>query len=241
MRHEKRPALEMRKISFEVNYTKHAEGSCLVKVGDTWVLCTASIDDRVPPFLRNKGQGWITAEYNMLPRATTERVMRDIVKGKQSGRTLEIQRLISRSLRAALNLEMLGERMITIDCDVLQADGGTRTAAINGGYVALQIALRALNKRGLLHRMPVIRHVSAISVGIVNGQVLVDLNYSEDSNADVDANFVYTSDDKFVEVQYTGEKGTFDNETMFKMLEAAKTSCIEIMQQQKIAIAAAIL
>ena len=230
----------MREISFEINYTKHAEGSCLVKVGDTWVLCTASIDERVPPFLRNKGQGWITAEYNMLPRATHERVTRDIVKGKQSGRTLEIQRLISRSLRAALNLQLLGERQITIDCDVLQADGGTRTAAINGGYVALQIALRSLNKSGLMHRIPILRHVSAISCGVVKGDVLVDLDYNEDSNADVDANFVFTSENKFVEVQYTGEKNTFDQETMIKMLDAAKSSCLEIIEKQKAAIAAAV-
>lgn len=230
----------MREISFEINYTKHAEGSCLVKVGDTWVLCTASIDERVPPFLRNKGQGWITAEYNMLPRATHERVTRDIVKGRQSGRTLEIQRLISRSLRAALNLQLLGERQITIDCDVLQADGGTRTAAINGGYVALQIALRSLNKSGLMHRIPILRHVSAISCGVVKGDVLVDLDYNEDSNADVDANFVFTSENKFVEVQYTGEKNTFDQETMIKMLDAAKSSCLEIIEKQKAAIAAAV-
>ena len=236
MRHNQRTALQMRDVSFEINYTKHAEGSCLVKIGDTWVLCTATIDERIPPFLRNKGQGWITAEYNMLPRATHERVPRDIVKGKQSGRTLEIQRLISRSLRASLNLQLLGERQITIDCDVLQADGGTRTAAINGGYVALQIALRSLN----MHRMPILKHISAISCGVVRGDVLVDLDYNEDSNADVDANFVFTSDNKFVEVQYTGEKNTFDKETMIKMLEAAKTSCIEIIEKQKAAIKEAI-
>ena len=240
MRLNNRLAKQMRHISFEVNYTKHAEGSCLVKVGDTWVLCTASIDERVPPFLRNKGQGWITAEYNMLPRATHERVQRDVVKGKQSGRTHEIQRLISRSLRAALNLSLLGERQITIDCDVLQADGGTRTAAINGGYVALQIALRSLNKSGLMHRMPILRHVAAISCGVVNGEVLVDLNYHEDSNADVDANFVYTSDNKFVEVQFTGEKTTFDQESMFKMLELSKIACSDIIEKQKTAIAEAI-
>ena len=240
MRNSKRQHLEMREISFEVNYTKYAEGSCLVKCGNTWVLCTASVDDRIPHFLRNKGQGWISAEYNMLPRATHERVTRDIVKGKQGGRTLEIQRLISRSLRAALNLELLGERQITIDCDVLQADGGTRTAAINGGYVALQIALRSLMARGLMHRMPIVRHVSAISCGVVNGEVLVDLDYIEDSNADVDANFVLTSDNKFVEVQFTGEKNTFDQDTMLKMLEASKTSCLEIIEKQKAAVAAAI-
>lgn len=240
MRKDKRQLLEMRNLSFEVNYTKHPEGSCLVKCGDTWVLCTASIDEKVPPFLRNKGQGWITAEYNMLPRATHERVIRDIVKGRQSGRTLEIQRLISRSLRAALNLELLGERQITIDCDVLQADGGTRTAAINGGYVALQLALRSLNKKGLIHRMPILKHVSAISCGVVKGEVMVDLNYLEDSSAEVDANFVFTSDNKFVEVQVTGEKNTFDQDSMTKMLEASRLSCMEIIQKQKAAVAIAI-
>lgn len=239
MRLNNRLPLEHREVSFEVNYTKHAEGSCLVKFGDTWVLCTASIDDRVPPFLRNKGQGWITAEYNMLPRATNERVARDVVKGRQSGRTLEIQRLISRSLRAALNLEALGERMITIDCDVLQADGGTRTAAINGGYVALQIALRSLQKSGLLHLLPITRHISAISCGLLAGQVLVDLDYAEDSKADVDANFVYTSEGQFVEIQCTGEKNTFGREAMLQMFDAATNTCLKIIEKQKAAIAAA--
>ena len=240
MRHNKRPQFEMREVSFEVNYTKQANGSCLVKVGDTWVLCTASIEDKVPPFLRNTGKGWINAEYSMLPGSTQDRVVREIVKGKQSGRTLEIQRLISRSLRAAINLEWLGERMINIDCDVLQADGGTRTAAINGGYVALQIALRSLNKVGLIHRLPFVRHVAAVSCGVVNGQVLVDLDYSEDSNADVDANFVYTSDNKFVEVQFTGEKDAFDQETMTSMLDVAKDACVKIIEKQKAAIMSAI-
>lgn len=230
----------MRPISFQVNYTKQARGSCLVQVGDTWVLCTASIEDKVPPFLRNTGKGWINAEYSMLPGSTSERVMREIVKGKQSGRTHEIQRLISRSLRASINLELLGERMITVDCDVLQADGGTRTAAINGGYVALQIALRSLNKSGLIHRLPFIRHVAAISCGVVNGQILVDLDYPEDSNADVDANFVYTSDGKFVEVQFTGEKNTFDQETILSMLETSKTACTNIITKQKEAIASSV-
>lgn len=240
MRHNKREAFAMREISFEVNYTKHANGSCLVKVGDTWVLCTASIEDRVPPFLRNTGKGWINAEYSMLPGSTQDRVTREIVKGKQGGRTLEIQRLISRSLRASVNLELLGEKMVNIDCDVLQADGGTRTAAINGGYVALQIALRSLHKAGLIQRLPFIRHLAAISCGVVNGQVLVDLDYSEDSNADVDANFVCTSEGKFVEIQFTGEKNTFDQEVMITMLDSAKNSCLEIIEKQKTAIAAAL-
>jgi ribonuclease PH len=240
MRYNTRAAFEMREVSFEVNYTKHAKGSCLIKVGDTWVLCTASIEDRVPPFLRNTGKGWINAEYSMLPGSTEERVTREIVKGKQGGRTLEIQRLISRSLRAAVNLDLLGEKMINIDCDVLQADGGTRTAAINGGYVALQIALRSLNKAGLMHKLPFIRHLAAISCGVVNGQVLLDLDYSEDSKADVDANFVCTSEGKFVEVQFTGEKNTFDQEVMTSMMNLAKGACLQIIDKQKAAIMMAI-
>ncbi len=240
MRLNNRSPLEMREISFEVNYTKQAHGSCLVKIGNTWVLCTASIEDKVPPFLRNTGKGWITAEYSMLPGSTSERVMREVVKGKQNGRTLEIQRLISRSLRASITLELLGERMIVVDCDVLQADGGTRTAAINGGYVALQIAIRSLNKAGLIHKLPFMRHVAAVSCGIVNGQLLVDLDYPEDSNADVDANFIYTSDGKFVEVQLTGEKNTFDQEAILSMLNASKAACTTIIDKQKEAIAAAV-
>jgi ribonuclease PH len=240
MRHNNRLDFAMREVSFEVNYTKYSQGSCLIKIGDTWVLCTASIEDRVPPFLRNTGKGWINAEYSMLPGSTKDRVTREIVKGKQSGRTLEIQRLISRSLRAAVNLELLGERMINIDCDVLQADGGTRTAAINGGYVALQIALRSLNKSGVIQRLPFIRHLAAISCGIVNGKVLVDLDYIEDSNADIDANFVCTSEGKFVEVQFTGEKDALDQETMIIMLESAKNSCLDIIAKQKTAILMAI-
>ncbi len=238
-RHNNRHSFEIRNIEFEVNYIKNAEGSCLVKMGDTWVLCTATIEDRVPQFLRNKGHGWITAEYSMLPCSTNERVVREIVKGKQSGRTHEIQRLISRSLRTAVNLEWLGEKQIIIDCDVLQADGGTRTASINGGYVALGIALRHLNKRGLLRRLPITKHVAAISCGVVDQQIVVDMDYNEDSNADVDANFVYTSDDSFVEVQYTGEKTTFSQDMMFAMLDCAKQSCIKIIDKQKAAIAAA--
>jgi len=240
MRYNNRSDLAMREVSFEVNYTKYSQGSCLIKVGDTWVLCTASIEDKVPPFLRNTGKGWINAEYSMLPGSTQDRVTREIVKGKQNGRTLEIQRLISRSLRAAVNLELLGERMINIDCDVLQADGGTRTAAINGGYVALQIALRSLNNAGMIHKLPFIRHLAAVSCGIVKGKILVDLDYSEDSNADVDANFVCTSEGKFVEVQFTGEKDTIDQDTMMIMLESAKNSCLDIITKQKAAIIMAI-
>jgi ribonuclease PH len=240
MRKDNRTNDNMRDITFEVNYIKNPHGSCLVKVGNTWVLCTASIEDKVPPFLRNTGKGWITAEYSMLPGSTSERVMREIVKGKQSGRTLEIQRLISRALRSSVNLELLGERMITIDCDVLQADGGTRTAAINGGYVALQIALRSLNKRGLLHRLPFMRHIAAISCGIVNGEVLLDLDYLEDSSADVDANFICGSDGSFIEVQFTAEKNTFSQDTMLLMLDRAKSACTNIIDKAKDAILSAV-
>ncbi len=240
MRKHNRSNDAMREITFDVNYTKNANGSCLVRVGDTFVLCTASIEDKVPPFLRNSGKGWITAEYSMLPGSTSERVMREIVKGKQSGRTLEIQRLISRALRASVNLELLGEKMITVDCDVLQADGGTRTAAINGGYVALQIALRSLNKAGVIARLPFIRHIAAISCGIVNGEVLLDLDYLEDSNADVDANFICGSDGSFIEVQFTGEKNTFSQDTIITMLDRSKVACSNIIEKARAAILSAV-
>lgn len=232
--------LQMRNISFEVNYTQYAHGSCLVKQGNTWVLCTAMIEDRVPQFLQKKGQGWITAEYNMLPSSTKDRIIRDSIKNKQNGRTFEIQRLIARSLRAAINLEALGERTITIDCDVLQADGGTRTAAINGGYVALQIALRTLQNKGLIIHLPIIQHISAISCGLVNEEILIDLDYNEDSNASIDANFVYTSTSKLVEVQCTGEKTTFDHHTILNMLNITKDVCMNIIEEQKKAIAIAL-
>lgn len=223
---------EMRLIEFHINYLDQAEGSCLVKMGKTWVMCTASIDEKVPHFLRNTGSGWITAEYGMLPRSTNTRVQREIGRGP-SGRTQEIQRLIGRSLRAAVNLQELGERQIIIDCDVIQADGGTRTAAINGGYVALHLALRNLFQRRLVRRLPLLRHVAAISCGVVNGQALLDLNFIEDSNAEVDANFVYSSEDTLIEMQCTGEKNTFNTQQVLELLELSKKACIDIVAIQK--------
>jgi ribonuclease PH len=233
-----RDPLKRRPLSFEINYLKNAEGSCLVKNGDTWVLASVTLEDRVPPFLKNTGQGWITAEYNMLPRSTLDRIGRD--KVRSSGRTFEIQRLISRALRGAVNLTLLGERSIIVDCDVLQADGGTRTAAINGAYVALQMAFRGLQDRGLMARMPIVRHVSAISCGLVNNEILLDLNYQEDSKADIDANFVFTSENNFLEVQFSGEKSPVNQDQISKMLEISKVACLEIIDLQKAAIASAL-
>jgi ribonuclease PH len=233
-----RDPLKRRPLSFEINYLKNAEGSCLVKNGDTWVLASVTLEDRVPPFLKNTGQGWITAEYNMLPRSTIDRIGRD--KVRSSGRTFEIQRLISRALRGAVNLTLLGERSIIVDCDVLQADGGTRTAAINGAYVALQMAFRGLQDRGLMARMPIVRHVSAISCGLVNNEILLDLNYQEDSKADIDANFVFTSENNFLEVQFSGEKSPVNQDQISKMLEISKVACLEIIDLQKAAIASAL-
>ncbi|CAL7960539.1 truncated RNase PH [Alphaproteobacteria bacterium] len=232
-RRDGRDADDMRSLEFEVNYISNAEGSCLVKLGSTWVVCTASVDERVPPFLRRTGQGWVTAEYGMLPGATSIRVQREAVKGRQSGRTQEIQRLIGRSLRAAVNLEALGERQITIDCDVIQADGGTRTAAINGGYIALYLALKSLHSKGLLRRIPIVKYVAAISCGIVTGRRLIDLAFIEDSNADVDANFIFGSDGNLVEVQCTGEKTSFSCEQLQGMCAAAKDACMTIVEKQR--------
>ncbi len=223
---------EMRPLELTINYLENADGSCLVKLGNTWVVCTASIDERVPQFLRNTGSGWITAEYGMLPRSTNSRMQRETGKGP-SGRTHEIQRLIGRSLRAAVNLTELGERQIIIDCDVIQADGGTRTAAINGGYVALHLALRSLYQKRLLRKIPIIRHISAISCGIVGGSPMLDLAFFEDSNADVDANFVCASDGTMVEMQCTGEKGTFTTDQMLTILEMSKKACGDITSAQK--------
>lgn len=199
----------LRQVQIIRNFTKHAEGSVLVEFGDTRVICTASVEESVPPFLRGKGTGWVTAEYSMLPRSTHTRSSREAAKGKQSGRTLEIQRLIGRSLRAVTDLTALGERSITIDCDVIQADGGTRTASITGAYVALHDALATLQSRGLISQIPLKEAVAAVSVGIIGGEALLDLNYPEDSTAEVDMNFVMTASDRFVEVQGTAETEPF--------------------------------
>ena len=209
MRNDGRENGALRPIKITRKFTRHAEGSVLIEFGETRVICTASIEESVPPFLRGKGTGWVTAEYSMLPRATHSRSSREAAKGKQSGRTLEIQRLIGRSLRAVTDLAVLGERSITLDCDVIQADGGTRTASITGAYVALYDALSTLKDKGLLPQVPLKEAVAAVSVGIIGGEAMLDLNYLEDSSAEVDMNFVMTSSDRFVEVQGTAEAEPF--------------------------------
>jgi len=223
----------MRSISIEPNFTVHAEGSCLVSFGDTRVLCTASIEEKVPPFMRGKGEGWITAEYGMLPRATHTRGSREAAKGKQSGRTQEIQRLIGRSLRSVVNLKALGERQITLDCDVIQADGGTRTASISGAWVALRIAVDKLIASGALKSDPIITQVAAVSCGISSGTPVLDLDYIEDSSAEADANFVLTGDSKLAEVQATAEGATFDEEELLRLLRLARIGCSEIFVAQR--------
>ncbi|MCE7795093.1 ribonuclease PH [Sphingobium sufflavum] len=238
MRPSGRTPDQMRPISIETGFTIHAEGSVLIGFGDTRVLCTASIEERVPPFLRGKGEGWVTAEYGMLPRATHTRGSREAAKGKQSGRTQEIQRLIGRSLRAALDLKALGERQITIDCDVLQADGGTRTASICGGWVALRLAVNGLLAKGLLTTDPITRKVAAISCGIYQGTPVLDLDYPEDSTAEADGNFVLTSDGQIVEVQATAEQGaTYDEEGLLRLLRLARIGCGQVFEAQDRAVA----
>ena len=228
MRPSGRAPDQMRELTFEPGFTKHAEGSCLVSFGDTRVLVTASVEDRVPPFLRGKGQGWVTAEYGMLPRATHTRGNREAAKGKQSGRTQEIQRLIGRSLRAVVDLKLLGERQITVDCDVIQADGGTRTAAISGAWVALRLAVDTLN----LEKDPIVKQVAAVSCGIHGGQAVLDLDYVEDSAAGCDGNFVLTSDGNIVEAQVTAEGECYDEEGLLRLLRLARIGCNEIFQAQ---------
>ena len=224
---------QLRPISFQRQYTKYAEGSVLVCCGETKVLCNASVEERVPPFMRGQGRGWVTAEYSMLPRATHTRSMREAAKGKISGRTQEIQRLIGRSLRAVTNLKAMGEITVQIDCDVLQADGGTRTASITGAYIALYDALNGLVNRGVLKEIPLKDSVAAISVGIVAGQPLLDLNYVEDSNADVDMNFVITGSGKFVEVQGTAEEEPFSLEELDQLRNLALDGCAQLNDLQR--------
>ncbi|MBA3813591.1 MAG: ribonuclease PH [Alphaproteobacteria bacterium] len=233
MRHSGRLADQLRPISFEVGFAKHAEGSCLAKFGDTHVLCTASLEERVPPFLRNKGSGWITAEYGMLPRSTHTRTDREAARGKQSGRTHEIQRLIGRALRSVVNLKALGERQITIDCDVLQADGGTRTAAISGAFVALYRALQKRVEDGKLDAIPILHHVAAVSCGIVNEIPLLDLDYIEDSSAQADANFVLTDAGTIIEVQATAEQEPFKEAIFVQMMGLAHHGVKEIAALQR--------
>ena len=226
---------QMRTISIEPGFTKHAEGSVLVGFGDTRVLVTASVEERVPPFLRGKGEGWVTAEYGMLPRATHTRSSREAAKGKQSGRTQEIQRLIGRSLRAVVDMKLLGERQITIDCDVIQADGGTRTASISGGWVALRLAVDRLIAEGKLTVDPIKQQVAAISCGIYEGTPVLDLDYIEDSNAGADANFVLLDDGNIAEAQATAEGATYDEEALLRLLRLARIGCTEIFAAQKVA------
>ena len=224
---------EIREIVFETNINIHAEGSCLVKFGNTQVICTASIDEKTPPWLRGSGKGWVTAEYGMLPRSTNTRIDRESARGKQTGRTQEIQRLIGRSLRSVINLENLGERQIKIDCDVLQADGGTRTASISGSFVALYLAIDKLKKNYNIEKPIIKNFVAAISVGVIENKACVDLDYSEDTKAEVDSNFVICDNGKISEIQATGEEYFFSEDQYQKMFKLAKLSIEKIITKQK--------
>ena len=227
-----RAATDMRPVVLETGVNKHAEGSCLVKFGDTHVLCTATVEERVPPFLRNSGKGWITAEYGMLPRSTNTRVDREAARGRQSGRTQEIQRLIGRSLRAIVQIDGFGERQIRLDCDVIQADGGTRTASITGAYVALHKSFSHLVNEELIVENPLTDQVAAVSCGLVSGEPLVDLDYREDSGADADANFVLTAKGGLVEVQVTAEQGPFTHSQLNQMLKNAEAAAEQLFAMQ---------
>lgn len=222
MRANNRKNNEIRKIKITNNFTIHAEGSVLIEIGDTKVICNATVEDKVPNFLKGKGQGWVTAEYAMLPRATNTRNRREIQVGRQNGRSVEIQRLIGRALRAAIDLKKLGERTITIDCDVIQADGGTRTASITGGYLAMELAITELLNNNILLENPIISKVAAISVGKVHGELLLDLDYSEDCVADVDMNIIMNDKNEFIEIQGTGENSTFNYGELLKFLDLSK-------------------
>ena len=231
-RPSRRAADQLRPITIERGYTRHAEGSVLISFGDTRVLCTASVEEKVPPFLRGKGEGWVTAEYGMLPRATHTRGAREAAKGKQSGRTQEIQRLIGRSLRAVVDLEALGERQITLDCDVIQADGGTRTASISGAWVALRLAVDGLLAKKQIGTDPIADKIAAVSCGIHDGQAVLDLDYEEDSAAGADGNFVLTGAGRIVEAQVTAEGETYDEEGLLRLLRLARIGCAEIFAAQ---------
>lgn len=236
MRPSGRAPDEMRAITITPNFTRHAEGSVLIAFGDTKVLVTASIEEKVPPFLRGKGEGWVTAEYGMLPRATHTRGAREAAKGRQSGRTQEIQRLIGRSLRAVTDLKLLGERQIVLDCDVIQADGGTRTAAISGAWVALRLAVDKLMASGKLTTDPILHKVAAVSCGMYQGQAVLDLDYPEDSNAEADANFVLLDDGKIAEAQATAEGACYDEESLLRLLRLARIGCTQIFAAQEAAV-----
>lgn len=233
MRPSGRAPDEMRAITIETAFTRHAEGSCLIGFGDTKVLCTASVEDRIPPWLRGRGQGWVTGEYSMLPRATHTRGDREAARGKQSGRTQEIQRLIGRSLRAVVDMKLLGERQVVLDCDVIQADGGTRTAAISGAWVALRLAVDGLLASGKLSADPILGKVAAVSCGIHKGTPVLDLDYPEDSAADADANFVLIEGGKIAEVQATAEGVCYDEEALLRLLRLARMGCDRIFAAQE--------
>jgi ribonuclease PH len=226
---------EMRAVSVETGFTKHAEGSALIKMGDTHVLCTATIEDRVPPFIKGSGLGWVTAEYGMLPRATNTRMRREATTGKQGGRTVEIQRLIGRALRAGVDRSALGERQITVDCDVLQADGGTRCASITGGWIALRLAVNKLMKAGDVVSDPLVDPVAAISCGIYAGQPVLDLDYPEDSEAGVDGNFIMTGSGKLIEIQMSAEGSTYSRDQMNQLMDLAEKGVSELVEIQKAA------
>ncbi len=232
MRNDGRRPDQLRPLEIIPGYLKTAEGSVLIKTGNTHVLCAATVENSVPPFLRNTGKGWVTAEYSMLPRATSTRTPREVVKGKQGGRTHEIQRLIGRSLRGIVNMQALGERSIIVDCDVLQADGGTRCASITGAYVALALAVKQLMNYKVLHKSPLLGSIAAISVGIRKGEALLDLCYEEDSSAEVDANIVMTGDGRFIEFQATAEQQAFDDHQMDQMRVLARIGIAEILKVQ---------
>ena len=231
-RSDNRATNEMRPVTIQPDYLLTAEGSVVIEVGNTRVLCAATVEESVPPFQRNSGKGWVTAEYSMLPRATSTRTAREVAKGRQSGRTLEIQRLIGRSLRTVVDLHALGERSVIIDCDVIQADGGTRTASITGAYVALVIAIRKLMRFGGLKKNPIIDAVAATSVGVVNGVPLLDLNYEEDSQASVDMNVVMTGGGRFVELQATGERAAFDDSELTQLIELGRAGVRDLIHLQ---------
>ncbi|WP_313136708.1 ribonuclease PH [Paracoccus jeotgali] len=236
MRPSGRNLSEMRAITIETGVMRHAEGSCLIRVGDTQVLCSASIEEKAPPFLRGTGKGWVTAEYGMLPRATNTRNRREAAAGKQGGRTVEIQRLIGRSLRAGVDLRALGERQIVVDCDVIQADGGTRCASITGGWVALRLAMNRLVEAGMVSSDPMLEHVAAVSCGIYAGQPVVDLDYAEDSEAGTDGNFVMTGTGRLIEVQMSAEGATFSRDEMGALLDLADAGVSELVAAQKAAL-----
>lgn len=239
MRPSGRSADQLRPITIEPGFSRHAEGSCLISCGGTRVLCSASVEERVPPFLKGQGKGWVTAEYGMLPRSTNSRMPREAARGKQSGRTQEIQRLIGRSLRSIVDLKALGERQIVVDCDVIEADGGTRTAAITGAYVALRQALQKLVDAGTLPALPFTDNVAAVSCGIYNGTPVLDLDYAEDSNAHVDANFVLTGSGKIIEIQGTAEEAPFSEEEFLALLKLAKKGVSELSAAQEDALSKA--